>query len=80
MSIKSVLVRTVEKLSGKTCRKCRHNHGGRCVHPDGKMFIRCWNSCTRPGFEDRHNTSEQVYIDAIWEPANEKTGSGQQEE
>lgn len=75
MGIKNAFVKIAEKLSGRTCRRCRHSCGGHCTHPDGGMFARCWNSCTRPGFEARHNTT-QAYIDAVWETADDKAASG----
>lgn len=53
MSIKSTLVRVAEKVTGRQCKRCRHNCKGRCGHPDGRMFMRCWQSITRPGFEKR---------------------------
>lgn len=53
MSIKTYLVNKAEKLTGRKCSRCRHNCGGRCGHPDGRMFMKCWQSITRPGFEKR---------------------------
>jgi hypothetical protein len=53
MSIKSTLVRAAEKITGRQCKHCLHNCKGRCCHPDGRMFMRCWQSITRPGFEKR---------------------------
>lgn len=53
MSIKTYLVKLAEKLTGRKCIRCRHNCKGRCCHPDGRMFMRCWQSITRPGFEKR---------------------------
>ncbi len=51
MSIKYFLRKLWAKLTGRKCSRCRHNCGGRCAHPDGTMFMRCWHSITRPGFE-----------------------------
>lgn len=51
MSIKYYLARLVEKITGKKCSRCRHNCGGRCVHPSDGMYMRCWHGITRPGFE-----------------------------
>lgn len=53
MSIKSTLTRAAEKITGRKCTRCLHNCKGRCCHPDGRMFMRCWQSITRPGFEKR---------------------------
>lgn len=53
MSIKRTLTKAAEKITGRKCTRCLHNCKGRCCHPDGKMFMRCWNSITRPGFEKR---------------------------
>lgn len=53
MNIKSIMVSLAKKLTGRECVTCRHNRGGRCCHPNGKMFMRCWNSITRPGYIDR---------------------------
>ena len=51
MSIKNTMVRIAEKITGRKCCACAHNCGGRCCHPDGNTFMRCWQSITRPGFE-----------------------------
>lgn len=51
MSIKNTMVRIAEKITGRKCCRCAHNCGGRCCHPNGKTFMRCWQSITRPGFE-----------------------------
>lgn len=53
MSIKSTMTRAAEKITGRKCTRCLHNCKGRCCHPDGRMFMRCWQSITRPGFEKR---------------------------
>jgi hypothetical protein len=53
MSIKNLLVRLAEKITGRKCTRCLHDCKGRCCHPDGRMFMRCWQSITRPGFEKR---------------------------
>lgn len=53
MSIKSTLTRAAEKITGRKCTRCLHNCKGRCCHPDGAMFWKCWQSLTRPGFEKR---------------------------
>ena len=51
MSIKHHFVRLAEKIHGRKCSCCAHSRGGRCCHPNGEMFCRCWQSITRPGFE-----------------------------
>lgn len=54
MSIKTTLARHMEKITGRKCCRCHYNVDGRCCHPDGNMFMRCWQSITRPGFTERH--------------------------
>lgn len=89
MSIKYLLTRLVEKITGRKCRRCKHNCNGRCCHPNGNMFMRCWNSITRPGFErrpgkyektDQELTEEQVYqlakIQAVLQEAGETARDG----
>lgn len=51
MSIKNTMVRIAEKITGRKCCACHYNVAGRCCHPDGNTFVRCWQSITRPGFE-----------------------------
>lgn len=53
MSIKQFLRNWYAKRTGRKCASCAHSCGGRCCHPDGNMFMRCFNSITRPGYEDR---------------------------
>ena len=53
MSIKKTLTSAAEKITGRKCSRCSHNYRGKCIHRDGRMFKRCWNSITRPGFEKR---------------------------
>lgn len=53
MAILYLLSSLVEKLTGRKCSRCVHNRGGRCCHPNGKMFMRCFHGITRPGFEKR---------------------------
>jgi hypothetical protein len=53
MSIKNTLVKIAEKITGRKCCRCHYNVAGRCCHPDGETFCRCWQSITRPGFEER---------------------------
>jgi hypothetical protein len=50
-TIKHYLTRLAEKITGRKCSRCLHNVKGRCCHPDGRMFMRCWSSITRPGFK-----------------------------
>ena len=50
-TIKHYLVCLAEKITGRKCSRCRHNVNGRCCHPNGRMFMRCWSSIRRPGFE-----------------------------
>lgn len=55
MNIKQLLRDWYAKRTGRKCSRCTHNCGGRCCHPDGNMFIRCFNSITRPGFKERQD-------------------------
>ena len=51
--IKYALVKLVAKITGRKCSRCDHNRAGRCCHPNGRTFMRCWQSLTRPGFKER---------------------------
>ena len=53
MNIKIWLIKAMEKLTGRKCSRCKHDHNGTCCHPNGKMFMRCWHGLTRAGFEKR---------------------------
>jgi hypothetical protein len=50
MSIKNLLVRLAEKITGRKCCRCANNCGGVCKHPYEGAFSKCWQSLTRPGF------------------------------
>lgn len=50
---KYYLTRMAEKITGRKCSRCLHNVKGRCCHPNGCMYLQCWPSITRPGFEER---------------------------
>lgn len=52
-TIKYYLTRLAEKITGRKCSKCLHNVKGRCCHPNGRTFMRCWPSIKRPGFSER---------------------------
>lgn len=53
MNIKNTLVKIAEKITGRKCCRCHYNVAGRCCHPDGNTFCRCWQSITRPGFTEK---------------------------
>lgn len=53
MSIKNNLVKIAEKITGRKCCRCHFNVAGRCCHPNGNTFMRCWQSITRPGYTER---------------------------
>ena len=53
MSIKRTLTKLVERITGRKCCRCHYNVAGRCCHPDGNMFMRCWHGITRPGYMER---------------------------
>lgn len=54
MGIKIILRNVAEKLTGRKCSRCKYNRAGRCCHPDGRMFMKCWHSVTRPGWTGRY--------------------------
>ena len=79
MSIKRTLTKAAEKITGRKCTRCRHNCKGRCCHPDGEMFLRCWNSITRPGFEKRpprYLKSEREQYEELGRKYNEGLQAG----
>lgn len=49
--IKVCLVRLVAIFTGRKCNRCEYSRRGHCIHPDGQMYGRCFNSFTRPGYE-----------------------------
>ena len=51
MFIKNIIAKLAHNLTGRKCNSCTHNRGGRCCHPSGSMFMKCWHSITRPGYE-----------------------------
>lgn len=53
MSIKHNIVKLAESVTGRKCSRCAHNYRGKCIHRDGRMFAKCWQSVTRPGFDKR---------------------------
>ena len=53
MKTKYQIARMAAEITGRKCTRCKHNQRGRCCHPNGRMFKRCWQSLTRPGFEKR---------------------------
>jgi hypothetical protein len=57
--MKPTITNLAAKITGRKCSRCRHNIDGRCCHPDGRMFTRCWQSVTRPGFERRPGKYER---------------------
>ena len=48
-----VIVKLAENLTGRKCSRCAHNWRGKCVHRNPRMFSKCWQSITRPGFKKR---------------------------
>lgn len=50
-TLKNLLSVLIGKLTGRKCGNCTHNCGGRCCHPSGSMFMKCFHSVTRPGYE-----------------------------
>ena len=73
MSIKYFLTKLVARITGRKCIACHHNRSGYCIHPDGTMFARCWQSITRPGYE----CSESVhYVHEVATPLVEGIEAG----
>jgi hypothetical protein len=52
MSIKNLLGRKLAKITGRECRRCAHNCGGKCTR-SRREYMKCWHSITRPGFKER---------------------------
>lgn len=69
MGIKILLRNVAEKLTGRKCSRCGHNRAGRCCHPDGRMFMKCWHSVTRPGWTGRYEKAafELVVTPGEWD-------------
>ena len=69
MSIKRALIKTAEKFTGRNCGSCRYNRGGRCAHPQEAMFLKCWNSLTKPGHTGKFERTVFALkvTDAQWE-------------
>lgn len=53
MEIKQYLRDLYAERTGRKCTRCAHSCGGKCVHPSDSMFVKCFRSITRPGFEER---------------------------
>lgn len=58
MSIKEFLRNWNVKRTGRKCSRCKYGRGGTCAHPSDGMFMRCWHSITRPGFEEQQAQEE----------------------
>lgn len=54
MLIKRMLTKAAEKLTGRKCGNCKFNRGGHCAHPQEAMFLKCWNSITKPGHAGKY--------------------------
>lgn len=65
MFIKDLLRKVWEKLTGRKCSRCKYNRGGRCCHPNGAMFMRCWHSVTLPGFAGKYEKVEAAPADQV---------------
>lgn len=50
-TLKNLLSTLIGKLTGRKCGSCTHNCGGRCCHPSGSMYMKCFHSITHPGYE-----------------------------
>jgi hypothetical protein len=49
-----MLTKAAEKITGRNCVNCRFNRGGHCAHPQEAMFLKCWNSITKPGHAGKY--------------------------
>lgn len=58
MAIKSFIIKTAEKITGRKCSRCAHNCGGHCAHHWEGMFARCWKTITRPGWTRKSEVVE----------------------
>lgn len=81
MSIKNNLVKIAEKITGRKCCRCHYNVDGRCCHPDGNTFMRCWQSITRPGYAKRvYFPSKMVSAAELRKQETQETGDLTEEE
>ena len=69
MLIKRMLTKAAEKLTGRKCGNCKFNRGGHCAHPQEAMFLKCWNSLTKPGHTGKFERTVFALrvTDAQWE-------------
>lgn len=85
MNIKKALQKLFAKITGRMCCRCRYNTGGTCAHPSDGMYMKCWHSITRPGYEMRHAprdsglTEEEAYQLAQIENALQEAAATAQE-
>lgn len=54
MIIKKALTHAMAKITGRKCSTCKFNRGGHCAHPNEAMFLKCWNSITKPGHAGKY--------------------------
>lgn len=54
MFIKRVLAQVAAKTTGRKCSTCKFNRGGHCAHPQEAMFLKCFNSITKPGHAGKY--------------------------
>ena len=54
MLIKKIVAKVFEKITGRKCSNCQFNRGGRCAHPNEAMFMKCFNSITKPGHAGKY--------------------------
>ena len=81
MSIKYNLVKLAEKITGRKCCRCHFNVAGRCCHPNGETFCRCWQSITRPGYTTRaHFPSKAVSAAELTKQTTQEPGDLTEEE
>lgn len=54
MLIKKLLANAMAKITGRKCSTCRYNRAGRCAHPAEGMYMKCWQSITKPGHAGKY--------------------------
>lgn len=54
MFIKKLLASAMAKITGRKCSTCRYNRAGRCAHPVEGMYLKCWQSITKPGHAGKY--------------------------
>ena len=69
MFIKRALAKVSAKITGRKCGTCKFNRGGHCTHPNEAMFLKCWDSITKPGHAGKYERTvfNLKVTEAQWE-------------